>query len=103
MSDFSYSIDDLEDTSSIVRKTNDSFYKNTPDGQPLKTSYSETGDANRTLTQRDLQSVLSGDALYRSPNFALQTTNQTIQSSINRNFGNFWRSRFRKPTNTRPK
>lgn len=103
MSDFNYSIDDLEDTSSIVRKTTDSFYRNTPDGQPLRTSYSENGDPNRTLTQRDLQSVLSGDALYRSPNFALQTTNQTVQSSINRNFGYIRWGRFRKSTNTRSK
>lgn len=85
MTEFNYSIDDLQDTSSLVRKTTDNFYRDAPNGQPLKTSYSETGDVNRTLTQRDLQSVLSGDALYRNPNFALQMSNQTVQSSINRN------------------
>ena len=85
MTDFNYSIDDLQDTSSIVRKTTDNFYRDMPNGQPLKTSYSESGDVNRTLTQRDLQSVLSGDALYRSPSFSMQTANQTVQSSINRN------------------
>lgn len=103
MSDFNYSIEDLEDTSSLTRKTIDSFYKNTPNGIPLKTSYAETGDVNRTLTQRDLQSVLAGDALYRSPNFALQVSNQAVQSSINRNVGNRWWRRFKKFSYTRSK
>jgi hypothetical protein len=55
MSDFNFSIDDLSSTSSIVRKATDTFYAN---GKTLKTSYSENGDSQRTLTQRDLQSVL---------------------------------------------
>ena len=55
MSDFNFSIDDLSSTSSIVRKATDTFYAN---GKALKTSYSENGDSQRTLTQRDLQSVL---------------------------------------------
>lgn len=83
MSDFNYSIEDLNDTSSIARKTNENFYRNVPNNEPLKTSYSQNGDASRTLTQRDLQSVLAGDALYRSPTFALQLANQSTQSSIN--------------------
>lgn len=101
MSDFNYSIEDMEDTSSITRKTVDSFYRNAPNGQPLKTSYAENGDVSRTLTQRDLQSVLAGDALYRTPNFALQVSNQNVQSSINRNTFNCKRSRFNKLNNTR--
>lgn len=83
MSDFNYSLEDLNDTSSIVRKTNENFYANVPNNEPLKTSYSTSGDAQRTLTQRDLQSVLSGDAIYRTPTFGLQLANQTTQSSIN--------------------
>jgi len=56
MSDFNYTVDDLSDTSTLARKTSSAFY---PSGEPLKTSYSVSGDASRTLTQRDLQSVLS--------------------------------------------
>lgn len=103
MADFSYSIDDLQDTSSIARKTVDTFYRDMPNGQPLKTSYSESGDVNRTLTQRDIQSVLSGDVLYRSPNFSMQVANQTVQSSINRNIGDWWWARFKKFSYTRSK
>lgn len=103
MTEFNYSIDDLQDTSSLARKTIDTFYKDTPNGQPLKTSYSESGDVNRTLTQRDVQSVLSGDALYRSPNFAMQVANQTVQSSINRNTFSRWWPRFKRFDNTRSK
>lgn len=55
MSDFNYNIDDLSDTSTLASKTSSAFY---PSGEPLKTSYSVSGDANRSLTQRDLQSVL---------------------------------------------
>lgn len=81
MDDFNYNIDDLNNTASIAKKTSENFYR----GQikPLKTTYSENGDVQRTLTQRDLQSVLAGDALYRSPNFALQISNANVQSSIN--------------------
>jgi hypothetical protein len=93
MSDFNYSIDDLTDTSAIARKTSENFYRDAPNGVPLKTSYSESGDAQRTLTQRDLQSVLSGDALYRNPNFALQLSNQNVQSSINGILGAVSRTR----------
>jgi hypothetical protein len=56
MSDFNYTIDDLSSTSTLASKTSSAFY---PSGEPLKTSYSVSGDASRTLTQRDLQSVLS--------------------------------------------
>jgi hypothetical protein len=56
MPDFNYNIDDLSDTSSLASKTSSAFY---PSGEPLKTSYSTSGDASRTLTQRDLQGVLS--------------------------------------------
>lgn len=81
MDEFNYTVEDLNDTASIAKKTSENFYR----GQikPLKTTYSENGDIQRTLTQRDLQSVLSGDALYRSPNFALQLSNGNVQSSIN--------------------
>lgn len=95
MSDFNYSIDDLTDTSAIARKTSQNFYRDAPNGVPLVTSYSTTeyGDPDRTLTQRDLQSVLSGDALYRNPNFALQLSNRSVQSSINGILGAIGRSR----------
>ena len=83
MSDFNYSIEDLTDTSSITRKTSNNFYGNLPTGEPIVTSDSKSGDASRSLTQRDLQSVLAGDALYRNPAFALQLSNQSVQSSIN--------------------
>ena len=83
MSDFNYSIEDLTDTSSIARKTSNNFYGNLPTGEPVVTSFSQSGDASRTLTQRDLQSVLAGDALYRNPAFSLQLSNQAAQSSIN--------------------
>ena len=56
MPDFNYTVDDLSDTSTLASKTSSAFY---PSGEPLKTSYSVSGDASRTLTQRDLQSVLS--------------------------------------------
>lgn len=56
MPDFNYNIDDFSDTSALAKKTSDAFY---PSGEPLKTSYSVSGDVNRSLTQRDLQSVLS--------------------------------------------
>jgi len=85
MADFNYTIDDLSDTGALARKTSDNFYRDLPNGAPLKTSYSKSGDVNRTLTQRDLQSVLSGDALYRNPAFAMQISNNNVQSSINRN------------------
>jgi hypothetical protein len=70
MSDFNYSIEDLTDTSSIARKTSNNFYGNLPTGEPVVTSFSQSGDASRSLTQRDLQSVL-------------QLSNQSAQSSIN--------------------
>ena len=80
MSDLKFNVDDLSDSSSITRKIAESFY---PTGQPLKTSYSQDPDAaSRTLTQRDLQSILGGDALYRSPNFALQISQKNTESSI---------------------
>lgn len=56
MPDFNYNIDDFSDTSRLASKTSSAFY---PSGEPLKTSYSVSGDTNRSLTQRDLQSVLS--------------------------------------------
>jgi hypothetical protein len=79
MSDFNFTLEDLADSSAMARKTADTFYAN---GQPLRTSYSKSGDPSRTLTQRDLQSVLGGDALYRSPNFALQLSQKNTESSI---------------------
>lgn len=80
MGDLKFNVDDLADSSSITRKIAESFY---PTGQPLKTSYSQDPDAaSRTLTQRDLQSILGGDALYRSPNFALQISQKNTESSI---------------------
>jgi hypothetical protein len=73
-------LDDLSDSSSITQKVAENFY---PTGQPLKTSYSQDPNAaSRTLTQRDLQSILGGDALYRSPNFALQVSQKNTESSI---------------------
>jgi hypothetical protein len=81
VTDFNYNIEDLNDTASIAKKSSENFYK----GQvaPLKTSFSKDGDMQRSLTQRDLQSILSGDALYRSPSFALQISTNNVQSSIN--------------------
>lgn len=90
MSDMSFTLDDLSSTSALAQKASNNFYKNLPDGKPLTTTYSTDGDPNRTLTQRDLQGVLSGDALYRNPNFSFQVTNKNVQSSINRNT---WRYR----------
>lgn len=81
MAEFKYNLDDVSSTSAIAKKTAENFYNG--QSKPLKTTYSENGDQQRTLTQRDLQSVLSGDALYRSPAFALQVSNQNVQSSIN--------------------
>ena len=73
-------LDDLSDSSSLTQKVADNFY---PTGEPLKTSYSQDPNAaSRTLTQRDLQSILGGDALYRSPNFALQISQKNTESSI---------------------
>lgn len=103
MSDFNYSIEDLNDTSSIARKTSDNFYRDLPTGKPIVTSYSESGDASRSLTQRDLQSVLAGDALYRNPAFALQISNQSVQSSINGILGSVGRSRCEQLKDTRSK
>lgn len=80
MSELKINVDDLSDSSSITQKVADSFY---PTGEPLKTSYSQDPNAaSRTLTQRDLQSILGGDALYRSPNFALQVSQKNTESSI---------------------
>lgn len=94
MSDINFNIEDLSSTSSIAQKASDMFYKDLPNGVPLKTSYSDGADPNRTLTQRDLQSVLAGDAIYRSPAFALQVANKNTQSSINRyTFFNWWARR----------
>ena len=73
-------LDDLSDSSSLTQKVADNFY---PTGEPLKTSYSQDPNAaSRTLTQRDLQSILGGDALYRSPNFGLQVSQKNTESSI---------------------
>jgi hypothetical protein len=80
MSDFNFTVDDLSSSSAMAQKTSDALYAG---AEPLKTSYSQYGDANRTLTQRDLQSVLAGDALYRSPNFGLQVSQKTTESSVN--------------------
>lgn len=80
MADLKLNIDDLVDSSSLTQKVADGFY---PTGEPLKTSYSQDPNAaSRTLTQRDLQSILGGDALYRSPNFALQISQKNTESSI---------------------
>jgi hypothetical protein len=81
MTDFKYDIEDLNNTSSLVKKTSENFYR----GQvkPLKTTDSQNGDRQRTLTQRDIHSVMGGDALYRSPIFGTQISNQNVQSSIN--------------------
>lgn len=89
MSDFRINLDDLSDTSSLARKASDTFYSG---NAPLTTTESTDGDRQRTLTQRDLQSVMAGDALYRSPNFSLQVSNHNVQSSINRNTRNPWLS-----------
>lgn len=90
MSDFKINLDDLNDTASLAKKAVDGFY---PGGVPLTTTDSTNGDRQRTLTQRDLQSVMAGDALYRSPNFSLQVSNHNVQSSINRNT---WHARYRR-------
>lgn len=79
MSDFKFNIEDLNDTASIAKKVSDSFY---PAGKIYKTSLSQTGDLTRTLTQRDLQAVLGGDAIYRNPNYVTQINNQMVNSSI---------------------
>jgi hypothetical protein len=81
MAEFSYNLEDLNNTSSIAKKSSENFYR----GQktPLKTSDSEYGDTQRSLTQRDLQEVLSGDALYRNPSYVLQVSTNNVQSSIN--------------------
>lgn len=81
MATFNYDIEDLNNTSSLAKKTSENFYR----GQvkPLKTTDSQNADRQRTLTQRDVHSVLGGDALYRSPIFGMQISNQNVQSSIN--------------------
>jgi len=80
MSEMKLSLEDLSDSSSITEKVAQNFY---PTGEPLKTSYSQDPNAaSRTLTQRDLQSILGGDALYRSPNFGLQISQKNTESSI---------------------
>ena len=80
MSEMKLNLDDLSDSSSITEKVAQNFY---PTGEPLKTSYSQDPNAaSRTLTQRDLQSILGGDALYRSPNFGLQISQKNTESSI---------------------
>jgi hypothetical protein len=80
MDDLKFNVDDLADSSTITKKVAESFY---PTGEPLKTSYSQDPNAaSRHLTQRDLQSILGGDALYRSPNFALQISQKNTESSI---------------------
>lgn len=79
MSDFKFNIEDLNDTASITRKISDSFY---PAGKIYKTSLSQTGDLTRTLTQRDLQAVLGGDAIYRNPTYVTQLNGQMINSTI---------------------
>jgi hypothetical protein len=82
MTNFKFDLDDLSDSSAITRKASQNFY---PNGTPLTTSYSQDPDAaSRTLTQRDLQGILGGDALYRSPNFALQISQKNTESSIGR-------------------
>lgn len=91
MSDFKFNLDDLSDTSAVVRKASNSFY---PAGKIYKTSFSENGDLTRSLTQRDLQSVLSGDALYRNPTYVTQLNNQMVNSSIVRSFVRHTRNRF---------
>lgn len=80
MGDLYFDPEDLSDSSSLAEKTAQQFYAF---GEPVKTSYSQYGDAQRTLTQRDLNSVLGGEALYRNPAFSLQASHQMIQSNIN--------------------
>lgn len=80
MGDISFNPEDLDNSSSLTNKAAEQFYAF---GQPVKTSYAQYGDPQRTLTQRDLNSVLGGEALYRNPAFSLQASHQMIQSNIN--------------------
>lgn len=55
--DFSFTVDDLSDSSSIASKIGDSY---NPDGSPsLVTSASQTGYQNQTLSTRDISEIMS--------------------------------------------
>lgn len=55
--DFSFTINDLSDSASAASKVAQSY---NPDGSPsLKTSASESGYANASLTTRDISEIMS--------------------------------------------
>lgn len=57
MSDFGFSLDDLNDSTSITSKIAESFNPN--GSESLVTSASQTGYENQTLSTRDVSEILS--------------------------------------------
>lgn len=72
----------LRNSSDITRAIFSNYY---PNGQIVvkSTSFSSEGVYNRTLTSRTISDSLAGDALYRSPKFALTFYNKMVGSSLN--------------------
>lgn len=83
MSTFNFDNEKIKTSESIFAEVSRSFY---PDDQIIvkRTSSSEAGvSRERTLTSRTLADAISGDALFRSPKFALTFYNKGLSSSLN--------------------
>lgn len=83
MSTFNFDNEKIKTSESIFAEISRSFY---PDDQIVvkKTSAAEAGvSRERTLTSRTLADAISGDALFRSPKFALTYYNKSLSSSLN--------------------
>jgi hypothetical protein len=73
---------DMFSTLSFVNSVSEGYY---PSGRMIinNTSFSKEGVTGRTLTNRSVSDVLSGDTIYRSPKFSLALHNKVINSSLN--------------------
>ena len=81
MADFEINLDDLTDSKTVTSAMKQSFY---PQDQQIiqNTSYSQSGNYDRTLMSRDINKVLQGDALYRNPAFALAGYEQNTKAAM---------------------
>jgi len=82
MSDFGFTINDLDNSESITNKIGSGY---NPDGAAsLVTSASTSKEkyGNQTLTSRNLTDIMSGGALTRNPAAVIDSSSKFVQSSL---------------------
>lgn len=80
-SDLNFSVNDLTDSESFVKKVGESFY---PNNQAVYTRTTESTEdlAGKTLTSADPVKILQGDGIYRNPAFAISGYKDNVKSAM---------------------